>query len=194
MSTARDEADQRAFARRPRQGSSYRSTWGGLEVSDPVSARRSGMTRYRLEIFPPGTNADERRGLLRFRQWRLWGALVALVGSFLIEAWLPGWQWPLYVAVAYVAGLIIGLHLTSDLRRATRTLTVATIALGGSTYVEGDLGLLESCVTELEELDSDRRGGSVTPLAYELAWSGLYGRLEPARVSHESRAEHPQDS
>jgi hypothetical protein len=186
MSTARDEADQRAFARRPRQGSSYRSMWGSLEVSDPVSARRSGLTRYRLEIFPPGTNADERRRLHRFRQWRLWGALVALVSSFLIEAWSPGWQWPLYVAVVYIAGLIIGLHLTSGLRRAIRTLTVATISLGGSIYVEGDLGLLERCVTELEELDGDRRDGSVTPLAYELAWSELYERLELARVSNGS--------
>lgn len=178
MSAARDEADQRSFAGRSRRGSGYRSVWGSLEVSDPASARRSGLTRYRLEIFPPGTNVEERRQLLRFRQWRLWGALVAVIASFLTEAWWPGWQWPLYVAVVYIAGLVLGMHMTGGLRRATRTLTVATMALGGSTYVEGDLVLLESCVTDLEELDGDRRDGGVTPLAYEVAWSELYGRLE----------------
>ena len=180
MSSVSDQADQKAFAGRPKQGRGYRSIWGDLEVSDVVSARRSGVTRYRLEVFPPGTNAAERLSLRRFRQWRVWGALIALVVIFFVGAWWPGWQGPLYIAAVYIAGLILGLHRTGRLRRATRTVIVASTVLGGTTYVEGDLELLESCVTDLERLDDGRRAGTVNALAYELAWSELYRRLEPS--------------
>jgi hypothetical protein len=68
------------------------------------------MKRYHLEILPPGTNSTERRQLRRFRQWRMWGALVALTGEFAIGEMLHSWQAPLYIAFAYLAGLAFGLE------------------------------------------------------------------------------------
>jgi hypothetical protein len=155
----------------------YQSIWGSFEANDPSSARRSGMTRYHLEILPPGTNSIERGQLRRFRQWRLWGALAALTGSFLIGSTWPNWQLPLYLAFTYFAGLAIGLQLTRRLRREIHSLNVATILTGGSTVVEGDLELLESFVSEFETLDERRQTSSISPLEYEAAWARLYARL-----------------
>jgi hypothetical protein len=158
-------------------GRRYQSLWGSFETNDPASARRSGMTRYHLEVFPPGTNSDERRGLHRFRQWRLWGALAAIVGEFTIGSTSHSWQVPLYIAVVYLVGLMIGLRLTNRLRRSIHTLYVATILAGGSTFVEGDLELLQSCVTELDTLDRGRRDGVIGPVEYETGWARLYARI-----------------
>ena len=157
----------------------YQSIWGSFEVNDPASARRSGMKRYHLEILPPGTNSTERRQLRRFRQWRLWGALVALTGEFVIGATWHSWQAPLYIAFAYLAGLIIGLQLTRRLRNSIHSVYVGTILIGGSTFVEGDMGLLESCVTEFEALDRKRLESSIGPVEYEAVWARLYARLAP---------------
>jgi hypothetical protein len=155
----------------------YQSLWGGFEASDPSAARRSGVTRYHLEILPPGTNALERRQLQQFRQWRLWGALAALVGSMVLASAWPGWQPPVYLACTYIAGLLIGLQLTKRVRGAAHRLNVATIKVGGSTYVEGDMELLENCVAELDTLDRERDSSSIAPVQYESEWARLYARL-----------------
>ena len=158
----------------------YQSLWGSFEANDPLSARRTGMKRYHLEVFPPGTNATERRELRRFRQWRVWGALIALALDFIIASTWRGWQVPLLIAVVYIAGLMIGLQLTKRVRRAIRNVYVATIRVGGSTVVEGDIVELESCVSELETLDRDRSVSAIGPLEYEAAWARIYARLAPA--------------
>jgi hypothetical protein len=155
----------------------YQSLWGSFDASDPAAARRSGVTRYHLEILPPGTDALERRQLRRFRQWRLWGALAALIGSMMIASAWPGWQAPLYLACTYIAGLLIGLHLTKRVRNAAHRLNVATVKIGGSTYVEGDMKLLESCVADLDALDHERDESSIAPVQYESEWARVYARL-----------------
>ena len=183
MSSLWNEAQQRSFAGRPRHGSRRRSLWGSLEVSDPASARRSGMTRYRLEVLPPGTNSVERRQWERARAWRTWGAVVGLVVGFMVEGIRPEWQIPLYIAVVYVGVMIFEFHQTRRLRQAIRRIAVATISFGGSRYVEGDLGLLEGCADQLERLDAGYRDGLLTPLDYELGWADVYELLAP-RPTH----------
>ena len=155
----------------------YQSIWGSFEANDPASARRSGMTRYHLEILPPGTNSAERRQLRRFRQWRLWGALAALAADFVIGSTWQGWQLPLYIAFVYLAGLAIGLHATRRLRRAIHSMNVATILAGGSTFVEGDMHMLEGFLVELETIDKERKSSSISPVEYEATWARLYARL-----------------
>jgi hypothetical protein len=177
MSTVSGGANQRFFSARPGQGRRYAGVWGSLEVSDAATARRSGITRYRLEIFPPGTSSVERRDLLRFRQWRLWGALAALLGEFLVGTIWPGWQGPIYIAAVYVAALLVGLELTKRLRKGIHGVTVATIQALGSTYTEGELELLESCVTDFERIDRERAAGRIDPVQYEGAWAKLYARV-----------------
>jgi hypothetical protein len=177
MSTVRGSAAEQSFSVGPGKGRRYDGAWGSLDVTDVASARRSGMTRYRLEIFPPGTNSIERRQLRHFRAWRLWGAPIALIGEFLVGTVWPGWQGPLYLAVTYFAGLLLWLKLTQRLRKATRVVHVATILVGGRTHVEGNIELLESCATEFESLDRARAARSIDPVQYETAWAALYARL-----------------
>jgi hypothetical protein len=138
------------------------------------------MKRYHLEILPPGTNSTERRQLRRFRQWRMWGALVALTGEFAIGEMLHSWQAPLYIAFAYLAGLAFGLQLTRRVRSAIHSVYVGTVMVGGSTFVEGDMELLESCVTEFEALDRNRLESSIGAVEYEAGWARLYALLAPA--------------
>jgi hypothetical protein len=180
MTTVKGGAPYQSFANRPGAGRRYQGPWGNLEVSDVASARRSGLTRYRLEVFPPGTNFVERHQLSRFRQWRLWGAFVALVGEFLFGDIWRGWQVPLCLVGIYLVGLIVGARATRRLRAATHTLRVATAMVGGSTYVEGDLDLLERCVTEFEHLDGQRAERRIEPVEYESAWSRIYVLLGSA--------------
>jgi hypothetical protein len=161
----------------------YQSIWGSFEANDPASARRSGMTRYHLEILPPGTNSTERHQLRRFRQWRLWGALAALAGDFVIGSTWRGWQVPLLIAFVYLVGLAVGLQRTRRLRRAIHSVNVATILAGGSTFVEGDMKLLESCLTELEILDEGRKSSAIGPVEYEVNWTRLYARIAPADLT-----------
>jgi hypothetical protein len=158
----------------------YQSLWGSFEANDPVSARRSGMKRYHLEVFAPGTDSVERGQLRRFRQWRVWGALIALACDFIIASTWHSWQAPLLIAVVYLAGLMIGLRLTSRVRRGIHSLNVGTILLGGSTIVEGDIALLESCLSEFETLDRERSTSTISPVEYEAEWAHLYARLAPA--------------
>lgn len=158
----------------------YRSVWGSLDVSDPVSASRSGITRYRLEIYPPGTNSLERRQLRRLRGWRVWAAITAVIAAILMGGWWPGWFAPAVIVGVYVVVLFVGLHRTSRLRRATRSVTAALVAIGGSPpLIEGDMQLLEHCALDLEQLDRHRLDGEVTPIDYELEWGRLYGELKP---------------
>ena len=138
------------------------------------------MKRYHLEILPPGTNATERRQLRKFRQWRVWGALGALATDFVIASTWHSWQAPLFITVVYLAGLILGLQATKRVRREIRSLNVGTILLGGSTIVEGDIGLLESCLSEFETLDRERSVSAIGPVEYEAEWARLYARLAPA--------------
>jgi hypothetical protein len=174
MSTVKSGAPYQSFAERPGTGRRYQGPWGSLEVSDVASARRSGLTRYRLEVFPPGTNFAERHQLTRFRQWRLWGAFAALMGEFLLGGIWHGWQVPLCLAGIYLAGLLVGARATRRLRTATHALHVATATVGGSTYVEGDLDLLERCVTEFERLEGERVERHIEPVEYESVWTRIY--------------------
>jgi hypothetical protein len=137
-----------------------------------------------LEVFPPGTDAIERRQLQRFRQWRVWGALTALVADVVVGSAWHGWQAPLFIAAVYLAGLVIGAHATKRLRKGIHTLNVATILVGGTTHAEGDLALLESCVVELEQLDRGHAEGQIGPVEYERAWTNIYVRLQPDTQHH----------
>jgi hypothetical protein len=162
----------------------YVGDWGSLEISDPASARRSGFTHHRLEVYPPGTDSIERRQLQRFRLWRVWGALAAIVAVVIVGSAWHGWQAPLFIAVVYLAGLMLGAHANKRLRQGIHTLNVATILVGGTTHVEGDIGLLESCVVELEQLDRRRAEGQIGPVEYERVWTKIYLRLEPGARQH----------
>jgi hypothetical protein len=99
----------------------------------------------------------------------------------MVGAIWSGWQGPLYIAATYIAGLMLGLQMTKRLRKAIHTLSVATILVGGSSYVEGDLNLLEECVAEFERLDRERAENRVNPVEYESVWTNLYARLETRR-------------
>jgi hypothetical protein len=186
MSFSMDDRDGQPAAGVPGPINSYHRVWGNLEMSDALSSRRSGLTRYRLEIFPPGTDAESRLQLLRFRRWRLWGAVLGLAAMFAIGAVWPGWQWPTYIAVAYLAGLLIGLHTTARLRRSTHAVTAVSMALSGSTWVEGELALLESLVADFDRIDEARLAGRLSAVSYELAWSALYQRIDTSSVTSKS--------
>ena len=171
----------------------YVGDWGSLEISDPASARRSGFTHHRLEVYPPGTDSIERRQLQRFRHWRVWGALAALVADVIVGSAWHGWQAPLFIAVVYLAGLVLGARATRRLRKGIHGLNVATILVGGTTHVEGDLGLLESCVVELEQLDRRRAEGQIDAVEYERIWTRIYVRLQPDTRNH-SRVHNSEQS
>ncbi|HEX4442055.1 MAG TPA: DUF6611 family protein [Galbitalea sp.] len=86
---------------------------------------------------------------------------------------------PLYIAAWYFGVVIFEFHQTRRMRRSIRSLAVATISFGGSRYVEGDFGLLESCVDRLEQLHAGYRDGLFTPLDYELRRADVYEQLAP---------------
>jgi hypothetical protein len=118
--------------------------------------------------------------LRRFRGWRVWAALTAIVVCILVGGLSPGWASPIAIVAIYLVGLGVGLHGTRRLRRSIRSVTAAMVVVGGAQpVVEGNLRLLEDCAVELERLDRDSRDGELTALGYELEWSRLYDQLLP---------------
>jgi hypothetical protein len=149
--------------------------WGDFRSGPPG---RTGWLNYRLTVYPPGTNAAERRALQFWYSWPLVGALLSIVtfalagGKIRPEVLIPA------VAVGYLAGILVGWVLTRGIRGAVRRLYVAQFPDNGRITTLGDAATLGRAVSTLTELDERLAAGEVTMLEYESGWWSVYDSLE----------------
>jgi hypothetical protein len=150
--------------------------WGGIDVNP---GGRGGWNRTRLVVFPPGTNAAERRRLAVARAWPVAGAVLAILVLVVLDP-LPQLVSFLAAAVFYVLGFVGAALLTRRIRPGVRTLSTSIVAVGGGVTCYGDARLLHEIANAFAELDDDAAAGLVAPVEYEARWAELYG-LVPER-------------
>ena len=159
--------------------------WGDFRSGPPS---RTGWLDYRLTVYPPGTNATERRALQFWYSWPLVGALLSFLtfavagGKIRPEVLVPA------VVVCYFAGILIGWARTREIRRAVRRLYVAQFPDNGELRTLGDAATLGRAVRALTELDTRLAAGEATKLEYESGWWSVYDSLEPSTVERRPSA------
>jgi hypothetical protein len=161
--------------------SEFRS-WGRLDLPDPVHVARTGIARYRLRVYAPGTNETERRELTIAKRWWFGAAMVTLFGEALLASPASGTPTAPLIALAGLAVAWYWLARTRTIRRNTRTLRVAVVMAGGSREVVGDAALFGECRRQLALVDSGASAPQLTPVESEAIWATVYERLDPRLV------------
>ena len=147
--------------------------WGSYDVS----AGRSGVVHYRLTVYPPGTNAVERRALARARDWPAVGA----IGSLLVIVAFGGVIGPAMlmtgVVIVYSLGIAWTRSRTWHLRRDVRVLDAVQVQDGAQRVSRGELALILASIAALRALDdgADRLDG----VGYEARWAEIYRSMPP---------------
>lgn len=157
-----------------------RYLWGDFRVSTPG---RTGWTSYRLTVYPPGTNAPERRALQFWYSWPVLGALICLIAFPSIgNRFGPAILIPAST-VLYVGGLLLGWARTRRLRPRVVVLSVAQFAEAGGIQTLGDLTTLRAAVNRLDAMDAQRADGHLDELDYEHEWWSVYETVRAERVA-----------
>lgn len=157
--------------------------WGTLDVPNPVDLGRRGWGRYRLRVYPPGTNVAERRALTFQRRWPAGGGIAALFAELIVGTlWAPTALTALIIG-AYVVGIIVGAVSTRRVRHLVRTLTVVVTELSGERHRFGDAALYESSVRRLLELDRRMHAGEIVRVQHEAGWAVVYNSLDSTVVA-----------
>ena len=151
--------------------------WGIVELPDSAQTVRSGVARFRLQLFPPGTNAEEVRPLVFLRRWRSYGLAGAIGLEIVAGAVVPGWTSALLIAGVYLAVLIHSLRATKRLRAATRRMNVAVMSVADDHEGKKRLGVLTRRVRALMALDTELAAGGIDLVDYEARWGAIYDDL-----------------
>ncbi len=148
--------------------------WGLYEVN----ASRSGVVHYRLTVFPPGTNAAERRALARARDWPVVGAVAALVAIMIFGESL-GPAFTTFAALAVYAIGVVWTRLRSrGIRSAVRSVDAVQVYDGVRNVTRGELGRILVAVATLRTLDEDERAGRIDEVGYEARWAAVYHAVD----------------
>jgi hypothetical protein len=142
-----------------------------------MSTARTGIARYRLYLYAPGTTATERHDLVVAKRWWTSIALAAIVAEVVVSSLSLG---AIAAFLAATGGLAVSLYWlarTRTIRRTTRSLRVAVVMVGGPHEVLGDLQLFNDCCEQLVHLGSASNGEQRDLVQQELVWAGVYNRM-----------------
>ena len=143
-----------------------------------MHAGRFGVVHYRLTVYPPGTNATERRDLILARDWPALGGAATLLTLIVLGTQASPIGVALGVIVVYAAGIVWTRSRTVTTRRAVRVLDGVRVSDGVREVSRGDFALIVDCVTRLRALD--RRGTRSDPVIYEVGWTEVYRTVDAA--------------
>jgi hypothetical protein len=161
--------------------------WGIVELPDAAQTVRSGVARYRLSLFPPGTNAEEVRPRVLLRRLRGYGLAAAISLEIVAGAVWPGWTSALLIAGVYLAGLTYLLRATQRLRAGTRRMNVAVMSVADDRVGQQRLVALTRVVRALMALDTELAAGGIDLVDYEARWGAAYEELVSPAASSASR-------
>lgn len=151
--------------------------WGRVELPNLADVNRRGWGRYRLTVFPPGTNESERRLLALSQSWCGWGFAVALICAVVL-ADLRSLAALLGLGVVYLAGLVATRALTRRVRSELRVVSAIVTCLAGESRLVGQPELFRRSLERLEQLDAESRAGRLSPVQFEAGWSAVYSALD----------------
>jgi hypothetical protein len=147
--------------------------WGSIDVSPS----RYGVTRYRLVVFPPGTDTVERRLLRVWRAWPTWGALLWLTTQIVLDAILGAGAALAVSTIAYLGSGAILFGRVNVLRTRVRTLSVVRIAGYTDSHAAAMFAELKRLVAALRHADEQRDRGQLSPAAHEAVVWRVYDRM-----------------
>ncbi len=151
--------------------------WGIVELPDPIRTARSGIARYSLQVFPPGTNTEELRPLLFLRRWRVGGTIGALGLEMILGSLWPGWDSVVIIVCSYVLVLWYAVAASAKLRRRIRRLAVVRIHAGDDAVNREKLAVLSRYLNDLRRLDERLRTGDIDEVRYEAGWASVYDAI-----------------
>lgn len=152
-----------------------RHVWGSLEVSPP----RYGVARYRLVVFPPGIDTNDRRLLRVWRAWPTWGAVGWLAIQIVLNGLLaPGTAFGVPTAAYLGAGIFLFTRV-GELRGQVRTLNITRIAGYADQHAAAMFVKLEALVAVLCRADDECDAGQWSRADHEAAWWQVYDQLGP---------------
>jgi len=143
-----------------------------------VHAGRFGVVHYRLTVYPPGTNATERRDLTLARDWPALGGAATLLTLIVLGTQASPIGVALGVIVVYAAGIVWTRSRTVTTRCAVRVLDGVRVSDGVREVSRGEFDLIVECVTRLRALD--RSSTRSDPVTYEAGWSEVYRTVDAA--------------
>jgi hypothetical protein len=148
-------------------------TWGSLEVW----VERYGAVRYRLTVFPPGTDTVTRRWL---RAWHAWCgvALVGAVGLALaLTILLPPAAAFAVTGCLYLAGWPVIRRGAGAARRQTRRAIGVDLGTYSSEHERDRCGRLLRAAAALDAADRALRAGALTSVGHEAVWGRVYEQI-----------------
>lgn len=143
-------------------------TWGGLEISNS-----QGVARYRLVMYPPGLNRDDRIALRLWRGFPVWGlGLWLLVQAPVMATGATELALAVATATYLIAGAVL-LASAGRTRRNVRTMS-ATRTPGG---VDADYDTLRALAERLVGADARLAAGELSAVQYEAEMWRVYDAM-----------------
>lgn len=148
-------------------------TWGTLEISDG----RYGVARYRLTVYPPGLDRDDRIALRLWRTFSIWGLGLWLLAAVSLMTVLAPWT---AVAVTTVGCLVVGaafLVRAGRHRHDVRTLTAALVTGAHDPGAVAGYRKLSDLADRLMRADARFAAGELTAVEHEAVVWDVYDRI-----------------
>jgi hypothetical protein len=152
--------------------------WGSIQILPD----RFGGVRYRLTVYPPGTDATTRRWLRVRAAWSRAGLACAVGSAMILMPALTPVVAVVVIGLVYLVGwLDITSHTANAARDTRRLLGVdwRQYALPGE--AEGSARIRRLTSTMIEA-DRSLRAGLLSPVAHEVIWENVFNEMEGARV------------
>jgi hypothetical protein len=151
--------------------------WGSYDAA----VGRHGVRRYRLIVYPPGTNVTLQRLARLWREWPITGAAIILLAVILLGNVVAAPETVLAIAVTAYVGVGALLVLRAGPARVpVRSMSI--VLTPGSTDPRDGRRYLEwqSLAQMLTRADRALTAGAISPVEHEAIWWHAYDRLAAA--------------
>jgi hypothetical protein len=152
--------------------------WGSIQILPD----RFGGVRYRLTVYPPGTDAATRRWLHIRAAWSHAGLVCAAGSAMILMPVLSPALAAAVIGLGYLIGwLVVASHSASAARDTRRLLGVDWRQYSLPGEAEGSARIRRLTSTMIEA-DRSLHAGLLSPVAHEVIWENVFNEMEGARI------------
>lgn len=150
------------------------TVWGTVEIRP----QRWGATTYRIVVYPPGINSEQRRRVRVWRGFYAWGTGLWLASTAILSGFTEPWT---AVALACAVSLILGavaFARAGSLRSAVRTADVTVPVPNPDRALLLRARQVQTIGVTMVRADHRLRDGDISVADHELVWHRAYAQLE----------------